>query len=132
MASTVQVDISIGELIDKITILRIKARRIADPTKQSNISHELLLLERARQHASLDEDRLPALEAALTSINERMWDLEDEIRVLIRRSDYGPAFIDATRSVHLANEERATVKRQINDLTGSGIIEEKSYADVTP
>jgi hypothetical protein len=118
--------ISAGELIDKITILRIKAQRIA-ADKRANVRHELDLLEAlaARELAGIDLD---ALTAELTTINAGLWDIEDGKRDAERRGDFGPAFVALARWVYLENDRRAAVKRRINDAAGSDIIEEKSYA----
>jgi len=117
--------ISAGELIDKITILRIKAQRIA-AAKRDNVKRELDLLEAlaARELAGVDLD---ALTAELTAINAGLWDIEDGKRDCERRSDFGPAFVALARSVYIENDRRAAVKRRINDAAGSDIVEEKSY-----
>lgn len=127
MSGTVFVEISSGELIDKITILRIKLDRFTDPAKRRNVAHELAVLDLARQDGLPPVAGVAALEDALCRINLQIWDLEDVIRDLMRADDYGPAFVEATRTVHRANEERGRLKRQINDLTGSAIVEEKAY-----
>lgn len=118
--------ISAGELIDKITILRIKAERIA-AEKQPNVRHELRLLEdlAARELAGVNLD---ALTAELTAINAGLWDIEDGKRDCERRGDFGPAFVALARSVYIENDRRAAVKRRINEAAGSDIVEEKSYA----
>lgn len=118
--------ISAGELIDKITILRIKAERIA-AEKRPNVRHELEQLEAlaARELAAVD---LVALTAELTAINAGLWDIEDGKRDCERRGDFGPAFVALARSVYIENDRRAAVKRRINDAAGSDIVEEKSYA----
>ena len=118
--------ISAGELIDKITILRIKAQRIA-PEKRANVRHELEQLEAlaARELAAVD---LAAPTAELTAINAGLWDIEDGKRDCERRGDFGPAFVALARSVYIENDRRAAVKRRINDAAGSDIVEEKSYA----
>ena len=117
--------ISAGELIDKITILRIKARRIA-ADRRANVQHELGLLEilAERELAGID---LAALTAELTAINEGLWDIEDAKRGCERRGDFGPAFVALARSVYIENDRRAAVKRRINDAAGSDIVEQKSY-----
>ncbi len=117
--------ISAGELIDKITILRIKAQRIATD-RRPNVEHELALLEAlaARELAGVNLD---ALTAELTAINAGLWDIEDGKRDCERRGDFGPAFVALARSVYIENDRRAAVKRRINDAAGSDIVEEKSY-----
>ena len=118
--------ISAGELIDKITILRIKAQRIA-ADRRANVQHELGLLEALakRELAGVDLD---ALIAELTAINAALWDIEDGKRDCERRGDFGPDFVRLARSVYIENDRRAAVKRRINDAAGSDIVEEKSYA----
>lgn len=118
--------ISAGELIDKITILRVKASRIAQD-KRANVRHELQLLEAlaARELAAFD---LAALTEELTAINSGLWDIEDGKRDCERRGDFGPAFVALARAVYIENDRRAAVKRRINDVAGSDIVEEKSYA----
>ncbi len=118
--------ISAGELIDKITILRIKAQRIS-ADKRANVRRELDLLEAlaARELAGIDLD---ALTAELTAINAALWDIEDGKRDCERRGDFGPSFVALARSVYIENDRRAAIKRRINDAAGSDIVEEKSYA----
>lgn len=122
----VRVEISPGELTDKLTILAIKEERIADPAKLENVRREKAVLrdgataiERIRGHSDLA--------AALKAVNEELWAIEDEIREHEARGDFGPRFIELARSVYLTNDRRARIKRQINDLHGSDIPEEKSY-----
>jgi hypothetical protein len=117
--------ISAGELIDKITILRIKAKRIA-PEKRANVRHELEQLEvlAERELARVD---LTELTAELTAINAGLWEIEDGKRDCERRGDFGPSFVALARSVYIENDRRAAVKRRINDAAGSDIVEEKSY-----
>lgn len=120
-----------GELIDKLTILRLKAERIADPAKLANVRHEqAVLLATADAHLP-PSDRLSELWDALYEINARLWVIEDDIRDCERDGDFGPAFIALARSVYRVNDERAAVKKAINLHLGSLIVEEKSYADYT-
>ncbi|PTS89183.1 MULTISPECIES: DUF6165 family protein [unclassified Caulobacter] len=119
--------ISAGELVDKITILRVKAERIGDPVKIANVSKELLLLEAiALEHLPAGEP-MERLTAELTAVNAALWDVEDGKRDCERRQDFGPAFVALARRVYIENDQRAAIKRAINDLSGSEIIEEKSY-----
>ena len=120
-----------GELIDKLTILRLKAERIADPGKLANVRHEqAVLLATADAHLP-PSDRLSELWDALYEINARLWVIEDDIRDCERDGNFGPAFIALARSVYRVNDERAAVKKAINLHLGSLIVEEKSYADYT-
>jgi hypothetical protein len=119
--------VSAGELIDKITILRVKAMRIGDAAKEANVRIELALLE---ETAARELPQSPALEdlvAQLTEINAALWDIEDGKRDCERRQDFGPDFVALARRVYIDNDRRAAVKRQINTLVGSEIVEEKSY-----
>jgi hypothetical protein len=122
------VEISPGELIDKITILEIKLERIKDAAKSANVRTEWQVLTNARDEtieASPDLDRLTA---ELKQVNESLWEIEDDIRECERNKDYGPKFVDLARGVYVNNDQRSRIKRAINDLLGSRLIEEKSYA----
>ena len=124
---SVAVETAPGELIDKITILEIKAERIGDPEKVRNVRTELDTLRRARDRTILPSDALASLTAELRSVNEALWDIEDEIRGCERAGDFGPKFVELARSVYFNNDNRAAIKRKINVLLGSKLIEEKSY-----
>uniref|UniRef100_B0SXE2 Uncharacterized protein n=1 Tax=Caulobacter sp. (strain K31) TaxID=366602 RepID=B0SXE2_CAUSK len=119
--------VSAGELIDKITILRVKATRIGDPAKEANVRAELALLEETAGRELPQSPELDGLVAHLTEINAALWDIEDGKRDCERHQDFGPAFVELARRVYIDNDRRAAVKRQINTLVGSEIIEEKSY-----
>jgi Flp pilus assembly protein TadD len=119
---------SIGELIDKITILEIKSRRISDGDKLRNVRRELELLEESLRSARLDHPDLGSLKAGLATVNEHLWDIEDEIRVCEKHEDFSERFIALARSVYLTNDRRAAIKRDINRLFNSAIVEEKCYA----
>jgi len=118
--------ISAGELIDKLTILRVKAGRIGED-KRANVRHELGLLEVLAAREIPGHPDIERLTAELTAINAALWDIEDGKRDCERRGDFGPAFVDLARSVYRENDRRAAVKREINLIAGSEIIEEKSY-----
>jgi hypothetical protein len=119
--------VSAGELIDKITILRVKASRIGDAAKEVNVKAELALLEETAVRELPQSPELDDLVAQLTEINAALWDVEDGKRDCERRQDFGPAFVELARRVYIDNDRRAAVKRQINTLVGSEIVEEKSY-----
>lgn len=124
----ISVPISPGELIDKITILQIKAARITDAAKLANVRTELDLLEstwRASAYAAAD---IATEWAQLKTINEKLWDIEDRIRDKERARAFDGEFIELARAVYVTNDERAAVKRTINTRLGSRIVEEKSYA----
>ena len=126
--NTIAVEIAPGELIDKITILEIKAERMTDAAKLHNVRFELEEM-RLYHHRSLPQSaELAALTAQLRAINEELWEIEDDIRQCERSQDFGPHFVDLARSVYRINDRRAAVKRSINVLLGSRLIEEKSYS----
>jgi tetratricopeptide (TPR) repeat protein len=126
-AATVAVQTAPGELIDKITILEIKNRMIKDCAKLANVRKELRVLEAARDHALKPSEQLVELTQSLSEVNMALWNIEDEIRACERTGDFGPRFVELARSVYRRNDERASIKKQINLLLGSPIVEEKSY-----
>ena len=121
------VPISVGELLDKISILEIKAEAIADPAKQAHVMRELALLEAVREHEVAAMPELAALYVELKSANQALWQIEDEIRERERSGQFDGGFIELARSVYRTNDRRAVLKRRINQMTGSEIVEEKSY-----
>jgi hypothetical protein len=125
---SVLVPTSWGEVIDKITILEIKAERLADAAKLANVARELNELVAVRDREFPGHAGLAALSAELKAINEKLWVIEDDIRDCERAKDFGPAFVALARAVYVTNDERAGAKRRINDLLGSALVEEKSYA----
>lgn len=127
-ARPITVEIAPGELLDKLTILEIKSERIADAAKLANVTLELDSLTTARKLAIPESAELDELVRRLKAVNEALWDIEDEIRRCERDQDFGPRFIELARSVYRQNDRRAAVKRQINELLGSKLIEEKDYA----
>lgn len=126
--ATIRVPVAPGELLDKIAILEIKAARIADPTKNANVRVELAALARVRDEAVEASGELARLSRALREVNEALWDIEDAIRDCEAAADFGPRFVELARSVYRTNDRRAALKREINLLLGSELIEEKSYA----
>jgi hypothetical protein len=118
-----------GELIDKITILQIKSERMTDAAKLKNVRYELDVLEKARRENMPETAELTKLHAELKAINESLWVIEDDIRDCEGQKDFGPKFIELARAVYITNDKRAAVKKQINILTGSAIVEEKSYKE---
>lgn len=128
MEKRIVVEVGAGELIDKLTILRIKTERIANPKKRTNVQHELEVLSAARKRALPDSAELSELEAALKTVNESLWEIEDDIRRCEAERDFGERFVELARSVYATNDRRAALKKQINLLTGSSVVEEKSYA----
>jgi hypothetical protein len=127
----IQVPVSWGELIDKIAILEIKSERISDAAKLANVRAELTALAGVRD-ANLPSDQkvlasLATLTADIKIVNEALWGIEDDIRDCERDKDFGPRFVELARSVYKTNDRRAALKRDINTLLGSELIEEKSY-----
>jgi hypothetical protein len=122
----VSAPISVGELVDKITILEIKLDRINEAAKLTNIALELGHLTSILEGLDLKNTEA-LLRSDLKEINAELWDIENFKRGCERTQDFGPEFIEAARNVYLKNDQRAALKRAINVLAGSTIIEEKSY-----
>ena len=146
------VPVSAGELLDKLTILQIKARRIGDPAKLANVAVELAALEAVAAGAGLVARALPgevetfsadglvgvepasglaglaAATAELVAVNGELWHIEDRIRDCERAGDFGPGFVELARAVYRTNDRRAALKALINQICGSQLVEEKSYA----
>ena len=120
------IPVSAGELIDKITILRVKAARI-EAAKRANVARELALLEAVAARELAAVPGLAGLAAELEAVNARLWDIEEAKRDGERRQDFGPAFIEAAMAVYIENDRRAAIKRRINEAAGSELVEEKSY-----
>ena len=116
-----------GELLDKITILRIKAARMTDSTKVRNVRLELDLLEKTWRDSGAAIPEVTTDEAALQRVNEALWDIEDKIRDKELAQQFDAEFIELARAVYVTNDERAAVKKRINVALGSRIVEEKSY-----
>jgi|TARA_B100001971_G_scaffold212489_1_gene242817 hypothetical protein len=127
VVKSVLVDIAPAELIDKITILTIKSERMDDEAKLANVRHELDILTANRDKVIQASPELDALTAKLKTVNEALWKIEDDIRECEAAKDYSQKFIDLARAVYVSNDERANLKREINLLLGSDIVEEKSY-----
>lgn len=129
LKSTIAVETAPGELIDKITILEIKVERIQDADKVRNVQIELQTLAAARDQAIEATPELGKLTDQLKVANLQLWDIEDDIRDCEREKDFGDKFIQLARSVYRSNDKRAALKREINELLGSHLVEEKSYSD---
>ena len=121
------VEVSWGELIDKITILEIKERRLASPQAVGNVRRELAALRLVVQAHTPQPAALDALKRQLATMNEALWEIEDRIRAKEAAKSFDPEFVELARSVYRNNDERARLKRQINELMQSGIVEEKQY-----
>jgi hypothetical protein len=125
----IKVPVSPGELLDKITILRIKSARMRDASKLANVRIELDALERiwnASPYAAVD---VASDVSALLAVNERLWAIEDDIRDKERAQSFDGDFVRLARAVYIENDERAAIKRRLNVKLGSSLIEEKSYAE---
>lgn len=126
-----QVPVSWGELLDKISILAIKQRRIADPAALVHVTAEHDLLMRVAAPA-LARAEVAERHAALVAVNEALWEVEDAIRAEDAAGRFGAEFIRLARAVYAENDRRATIKRTLNDLLGSELVEEKSYWSAAP
>ncbi|MFC5437625.1 DUF6165 family protein [Rhodanobacter umsongensis] len=127
--SLIQTPVSCGELIDKITILEIKSRRIADAAKLANVRNELDLLNATWGNSTASQTDIADERARLLAVNELLWDIEDNIRLKERAQAFDQEFIELARAVYFRNDERAALKREINLKLGSQLVEEKSYQD---
>jgi Family of unknown function (DUF6165) len=127
--SEITVPISPGELLDKITILRIKSARMSDASKLANVRSELRALEDTWRGSPYAKSGIEADVNALLEVNERLWVIEDDIREKERAKAFDADFIRLARAVYFENDERAAIKRRINTKLGSSIVEEKSYAE---
>jgi hypothetical protein len=125
--SQISVPIAYGELIDKITILEIKSARIRDAAKLANVRTELDLLNETWEADPASNADIAAERAELRRVNEALWDIEDHIRLKEKAKAFDGEFIELARSVYIRNDERATIKRVINQKLGSTLVEEKSY-----
>jgi len=129
MADHILVPTAPGELIDKLTILRLKEERIDDAAKVANVRVEkTALMETAKAHVPVTPE-LDALWEELYGINADLWVIEDDIRACEAAKDFGDEFIRLARAVYITNDRRADVKKKINLLLGSALVEEKSYVD---
>jgi len=131
MSARVEIEVGAGELIDRLTILRVKQRRLRDPVKRRSVAEALETLAPARE-ALGDTTRLPPLEVALGVVNDRLWTVEDQIRSLERRSDFGPSFVELARSIYRLNDLRHSLKCEIDSLFGEARSEVKEYAQHEP
>ena len=127
--SLIQVPVSYGELIDKITILEIKSRQMTDPAKLANVRNELDQLNATWSAHPAAATDIADERARLLAVNETLWDIEDRIRLKEKAQAFDQEFIELARAVYFRNDERAAVKREINLKLGSQLVEEKSYQD---
>ena len=125
------VPVSVGEVVDKVTILEIKSERISDVDKLRNIGTELDALRPLVSDGVFDTEEVIALTDALRTVNGELWDIEDDIRAEEAAARFGERFIELARAVYVTNDRRAELKKKINLATGSELVEEKSYEDYT-
>ena len=125
----IKVPTSPGELLDKITILEIKIEQVSDDNKLKNIKYELTQLTQIWNEHFSDNEELSLLKKELRDTNNNMWDIEDKIRIKESKKEFDNDFIELARSVYYQNDKRADTKKKINQLLGSLLMEEKSYAD---
>ena len=127
-----KIEVSNGEIIDKYTILVIKLNEIKDQNKLKNIQNEYDVLTPVVNHIYNEvsnQDELKKLHNDLLEINKKLWKIEDDIRECERAKDFGETFVELARAVYFTNDDRSVVKKDINTLTGSDLVEEKSYED---
>ena len=122
-----QVPISVGELFDKLSILELKAAAIIEPGRRANVLREQAALDAVRRREVAASPVLEGLYGALCEVNRRLWETEDSLRACERDGQFDARFVELARSVYRDNDRRAAIKREINQLTGSDIVEEKSY-----
>lgn len=127
--SEILVPVSFGELLDKIAILQIKSERMTDPAKLANVRNELSALEKTWMVHPAAGGNIVELRAQLKAVNERLWVIEDDIRVKEKAQAFDDAFVQLARSVYFENDTRARIKKEINLALGSAYVEEKSYED---
>ena len=122
-----KIDISIGELVDKVSILTIKLEKITNPSKRSNIVKEYDLLSKVMKEIGINNDDKDF--EAMCQVNRKLWDIEDRIRLKEAHKEFDDEFIQLARAVYFTNDERAAIKRRINLAFGSELLEEKEYVD---
>ena len=127
MSNGIKIEVSPGELIDRLTILEIKLDRMRDAQKRRNVETEHAVIRAAYEAHVPASEGLRSLVDELREVNLRLWAIEDDIRACERRQEFGPAFVALARSVYLSNDRRSELKRDINALLGSKLREEKSY-----
>tara|TARA_B100001540_G_scaffold288428_1_gene283625 strand:- start:96 stop:485 length:390 start_codon:yes stop_codon:yes gene_type:complete len=123
------IEVSVGELYDKISILEIKKDKIKDPEKLKYINEEYKILDEQLKKNVISNDKMINLFKSLKQINSKLWIIEDEKRLCEKNADFGEKFVNLSRNVHLLNDERAKIKLEINNLTGSKIKEIKEYTN---
>ncbi len=127
--NNILVEVSYGELIDKITILEIKAERMKNRSKLHNVQTELLILNNIYYHDILLTEEIKFLKEELKKVNKQLWAIEDDIRLKEQNKEFDQEFIELARSVYITNDHRCDIKRKINEHLGSYLMEEKEYTE---
>ena len=127
--SLINTPVSYGEILDKITILEIKQKNIIDENKLKNIKHELNILTTTWDKEVPSSNEIIQLKEQLKQVNQSLWDIEDNVRIKESKKEFDDEFVQIARSVYYENDKRAAVKKEVNLLLGSELIEEKSYQD---
>ena len=127
--SLITTPVSYGEILDKITILEIKSIKISDIEKQKNVKHELNILKKTWDQHVNPLTSIDDLKLQLKTVNQNLWDIEDNIRIKESKKQFDDEFIQIARNVYYQNDKRAAIKKKVNILLGSELIEEKSYED---
>ncbi len=125
--SQISVPVSFGELLDKITILEIKQCHMTDEAKLANVNHEYQVLTETWDEAVEESGTVTSTRAKLKAVNQKLWDIEDQIRIKESRQEFDDEFIELARSVYYTNDDRARLKKELNIELGSDLVEEKSY-----
>ena len=125
--TVVEIPVAVGDLIDRISILEIKLERLADAEKRARVREEHALLAARRDAAVTPSAALERLAERIGRVNRTLWDIEEDLRAMERTNDFGPAFVEKARAVYITNDERARIKRRIDETTGSALSERKSY-----
>ena len=123
----ITIPVSSGELVDKISILKIKRKKIVNKSKLQNINKELSLLNKIYKNNFKKNKKILLYEKKLIKINKKLWDIEDKIRFHESKKNFNQKFVDLARAVYINNDERSEIKKKINKLTSSRLVEEKSY-----
>ena len=124
-----RVPVSVGELLDKISILQIKAANIGDAAKLRNVERERSALQLEVDALGLDAAKSEDWDRRLREVNGQLWEIEDRIRICEGEESFGDEFVELARAVYKTNDVRAAIKREINEATGSELLEEKSYEE---
>jgi hypothetical protein len=128
----IAVEVSAGELLDKVSILEIKSQRMRDPAQLAHVRAELEALAGPCRALGDPTPEVAALRRELSVVNARLWEIEDEIRLCDRRGDFGAGFVALARLVYETNDRRAELKRRLNEALGSRLVEQKCYAQHRP